>query len=329
MKFIFIFIFIASTLCANAKWVPDILGNGYEMQYVKHPDDYSGAVRSTIIRKSSPCAKNRGVLYIHGYNDYFFQQEMGDRFVDSCYHFYAIDLRKYGRSIIEGQNKFQVRDLREYFADIDSAINIMSHEGIKHIILMGHSTGGLTASLYMAEHANPNIMALILNSPFLDWNLGALEPFIPYVSGIGAILPGISISQGESSAYAQSLLSDYHGEWNYNTEWKLMQSPDVETGWLRAIDQAQMKLHNGVSIAVPVLLMHSATTHNTSQWDSTCNHSDIVLDVNDIKKYGHRLGHNITEMTVYGGVHDLMLSEQSTRNEIYEKLFKWLNQKGF
>ena len=32
-----------------------------------------------------------------GFNDYFFQAEMGRQFADSGYNFYAVDLRRYGR----------------------------------------------------------------------------------------------------------------------------------------------------------------------------------------------------------------------------------------
>ena len=51
------------------KWDKDILEDGYEYRYVNHPDDYSGKVRSTIIRKKSDCADGQAVLYVHGHND--------------------------------------------------------------------------------------------------------------------------------------------------------------------------------------------------------------------------------------------------------------------
>lgn len=325
-RLIFFLFIIYTTFALNANWIPDILGDSYEMKYIIHPDDYSGPIRSTIIRKTATQKTNRGVLYIHGYNDYFFQQEMGNYFVDSGYHFYAVDLRKYGRSLTQNQSKFQVRDIREYFTDIDSAISVMNQDGITQIVLMGHSTGGLTSSLYMAERANPQVKALILNSPFLDWNLGYIEIFVPLLSGIGTIFPNISISQSTNDAYAKSLLRRYNGQWEYNTSWKLIQSPNVTTGWIRAITQAQQKLQNGADIAVPILLMRSAQSHTATIWDPYCNKTDIVLDVNDIKKYGHRLGNDVSEMTVYGGIHDLMLSNDKIRPQIYNHIFRWLDR---
>ncbi|MCM1518341.1 MAG: alpha/beta hydrolase [Pseudoflavonifractor sp.] len=309
-------------------WKPDIL-DGYEYRYVTHPDDYSGPVRSTIVRRQSPCGGNRGVLYVHGFNDYFFQKEMGDIITDSCVNFYAVDLRKYGRSLTDGQKPFQVRDLREYYADIDSAVAQMKHDGINHIILMGHSTGGLTSSLYMAEKPDDSIAGLILNSPFLDWNLGSIESAVPFVSAIGSWLPGLAIPQGGGNAYSESLLKSGHGEWSYNTDWKMPKSPDVDAGWVRAIDRAQSTIKNGVEIATPILLMRSDKSGHGSEWTPEASRTDMVLDVDDIGKYGRRLGRQVTSIKVRGGLHDLVLSSPTVRNAVYDRMFRWMDDIGF
>lgn len=97
-------------------WVADpLLGkSGYEVETVNQPDDYSGKVVSTVIRRLPEGKKPRkAVLYVHGYNDYFFQDSMGREFNDSGYGFYAVDLRKYGRSLLPGQHRYEVRDMAE------------------------------------------------------------------------------------------------------------------------------------------------------------------------------------------------------------------------
>ena len=83
---------------------PDILGTDYEQATLNFPDDYEGKVVATLIRKKAAQPTKKAVLYIHGFIDYFFQTEMAERFNQHGFDFYALDLRKYGRSILPHQN---------------------------------------------------------------------------------------------------------------------------------------------------------------------------------------------------------------------------------
>ena len=267
-------------LQALSQWKPDILGDGYQMRTVTQPSDYSGPVVSTVIRKlvGDTIAPGRpAILYVHGFNDYFFNPELGRQSVAHGYDFYAVDLRKYGRSIRPGQSLFECRSLKEYFPDIDSALVEINRNRPDKIILMGHSTGGLITAYYMAQTHNHAISALV--------------------------------PQGDSTAYSESLLSSEKGEWNYRTDWKLKRSPDVTAGWVHAINTAQRSLRNGKArIDIPILLMYSGRSVNESQWSPLHNRADGVLDVADIRKYGRQLGPHVTCLQVNGGLHGLALS---------------------
>ncbi|MDE5826635.1 MAG: lysophospholipase [Duncaniella sp.] len=325
-----------SLFSQSSVWTPDILGDGYEMRHVSQPDDYTGPVTSTIIRKLCPAVRidstrtHRGVLYVHGFNDYFFQAEMGNRFVDHGYDFYAVDLRRYGRSLKEGDKPFDIRNMTDYFQDIDSALVDMQREGLTEVILLGHSTGGLTSAYFESREHPEVIKALILNSPFLDWNLGWKEKLIPSICLLGKIWPTFKISQGKSTAYAESLLKQYHGEWDYRTDWKKIQSPPVTAGWIRAITMAQKALRGGkADIRVPILLLYSSASIEGSEWTPAHDCADGVLDVKDIKKYGSQLGPEVTCVRVEGGLHDLVLSAKNVREPLYRYIFSWLERKGF
>ena len=318
---------------AQFVWHTDtVLHDGYEVATVVQPDDYSGPERSTIIRRLCPEPSAKGVLYVHGFNDYFFQSPMGEEFNGHGYEFYAVDLRKYGRSLMPGQRAFDMRSVSDYYPDIDSALVAMRRQGVKDIVLMGHSTGGLILSCYLSQmdRTNPaavaDVRALVLNSPFLDWNLGKLECFIPAVSFAGKLFPGIEVKQG-GTAYGESLLKQYHGEWSYNTQWKRLGSSDVDLGWVRAIDRAQRSLRGGKArITQPILLLYSARSVEGEEWTEAHNHADGVLDVNDIAKYGRELGPNVTSMRVNGGLHDLLLSAPKVREAVYQTIFEWLGR---
>lgn len=231
----------ASTVAATGQWEADIL-DGYERKTIAMPDDYSGKVVATVVKKADmPAGADVALLYVHGYNDYFFQKELGDSAVAHGYSFYAVDLRKYGRSILEGQRMFETKNLEEYFEDIDSALSVVKREGFNRVAIVAHSTGGLISSYYLSKRGADvgNIEALVLNSPFLDMNLSRFQEkvLVPIVSALP--FKGIKINQGDSRAYAESLLKRYHGEWDYDTAWKLEVSPAVTSGWIGAIHRAQ------------------------------------------------------------------------------------------
>lgn len=311
----------------NTGWRPDHLGPDYEMRHITQPDDYSGNVRCSVIRRLSAARSGKAILYVHGFSDYFLQKEMADMFVASGYDFYAVDLRKYGRSLMKGQKMFQVRDMHEYFADIDAAIKIMREEGAGEIALFGHSTGGLTTSLYMSEKPSPAIKALMLNSPFLDWNLPPLmrKAAIPAVSALGRFFPDIRVRQKPDSGYAETLSTRHGGEWDYRTDWKPDILPDPDMGWIRAIHRAQQSLRRG-SVKVPVLLMHSAESVRKTDAKEKYFRADAILDVESISCYGRKLGADVTEVAFEGGLHDLALSKKEIREKMYAVMLDWLKQ---
>lgn len=324
-------ILIATLIIAASAYAthPDkLLGENFECRTFHMEDDYSGAVRSTLIKRVPILYSDRAVLYIHGYNDYFFQDQLAQRLYDSSYNFYAIDLRKYGRSYDPSQTLFEVRDLKEYFADIDSALVAIRTEGAKEVILMGHSTGGLIASYYCGtQQTTPPVEGLILNSPFLDMNLTPLyeNVIVPAASLIGALLPDLELSQDNSTAYYESLHTDERGEWSYDTTLKLKSSPPTTAGWIRAIHEAHKSVQGGYDLQIPILLLYSDKSVVASAWCEEYQVSDSVLDVEDIKKYGSNLGQNVTHSQIEDGLHDIILSNYEAREEAYRSIFEWLN----
>lgn len=272
-------------LSTDTLWHDDIL-KGYSARQINLGKSFDGPVCCTLVRRLCATPTRKAVLYVHGFNDYFFQSEMGELFNDSAYNFYAVDLRRYGRSLRPWQYPFDVRKMDEYFADIDSALRVIRSEGNTDITLSGHSTGGLTVLLYASERGETaGVNRVVTDSPFLEWNFNAFyrKALIPAVTLWGAIFPSTKINQGHCNAYAESLLKEFHGNWTYNTDWKMVYSPPVKAGWIRAISRGQSRLmKHARCIAVPVLVMHSSQGLHACAWDSACMRADIVLNPKDL-----------------------------------------------
>ena len=306
----------------------DILGEDFISKTIDMADDYEGKVVTTLVRTKEQPATGTAMLYVHGYNDYFFQAEMAHFFNNNGYRFYALDLRKYGRSKLEHQYPFMVLDLNEYFADIDSAVAQMKREGCTQIALMAHSTGGLITSLYCQEHKdNLPFFAIVFNSPFLDMNLGHLveKVGIPAVARMGKKSPHKKVNGGLSTAYAESLLENHHGEWQFDTTWKYPVAPALTASWIRAIHLGQKELQKGLDIPCPILVMHSHRSVYGKKWKPEHQSGDGVLDVKDIEKYGKTLGPKAQTLTIENGLHDLALSAKPVRERFYRESLGFLN----
>ena len=309
----------------------DILGEGYEQATLNFPDDYEGKVTATLIRKKASQSTNKAVLYIHGFIDYFFQTEMAEQFNQHGFDFYALDLRKYGRSILPHQKYYNIHEIAEYDAEITQALEIIGAEHHENVLLCGHSTGGLTTTLYVAHHPNhPLIKALWVNSPFYDFNMNPIKRAVgvPSLSRLAQKFPNLQFPSELNKWYAASLHKDLKGEWDFNLDWKKSSYPKVRISFIRAIYEAQKEIHQDVRVDVPVLVMHSHQTKNPRKWGKDAQSSDVILDVKDIQKYAKKIQGNVTIREIPNGLHDLVLSEKTVREGVYQQLFSWLETKG-
>ncbi|CAN0234057.1 unnamed protein product, partial [Chrysoparadoxa australica] len=78
--------------------------NDFTKQTLEFPDDYEGKVIATLIRSNENIKGRKSILYIHGFNDYFFHPHLAEGFHNNDYNFFALELRKYGRSLLPHQH---------------------------------------------------------------------------------------------------------------------------------------------------------------------------------------------------------------------------------
>ena len=287
-------------------WQPDKQLPGFESLELPAPDDYDGRVVATLVRLPVPAAPRGAVLYVHGFIDYFFQRHMAQRFAAEGYAFYALDLRKHGRSLLPGQHPCFCKDLSEYYGDITRAIAAIGAD----VLLAGHSTGGLICSLYKHEgESRDRIRALWLNSPFFDWKEAhknklriarMLGWFSPFMNDPKAVLP----------AYVRSLHKNWDGEWDFDLSLKPLLGFPAYFGWVRAIFDAHAKVHAGLALDCPVLSTYS-------------DEADIVLDWKQVSRWSRTLGRDVTALQFPGGLHDLVLSRAEVRESVFQQLFAW------
>ncbi|PFG35234.1 alpha/beta hydrolase [Sanguibacter antarcticus] len=319
---------------STASWGPDILGPGYESRSLDLAPDDEGDVAATLVRYRPHGAvpSVRAVLYLHGWSDYFFQTQTAEVWHSLGSSFYALDLRKYGRSLRPGQTPGYVSTLRTYDEDLAAALDAIHADLGPHasIMLMGHSTGGLVAVLW--AHRNPGATTgLVLNSPWLELQGSSVVRTVsaPAISQLARFQPKTPLPNIDPGFYARTIRRREGGEWDFDDRWRPMPAFPVRAGWLNAIIAGHAEVARGLTIAQPILMLASTRTMISARWHDQMRESDVVLDVELLARRAVQLGPTVTISRIAGGLHDLALSRTPARERYYGEIARWSSVYGW
>jgi alpha-beta hydrolase superfamily lysophospholipase len=339
------------------EWKPDHLGPGFRYTTLPLPADDEGPCEATLvkyepsrragtlrsrIRRTMGTAigrpsQERAVLYVHGWSDYFFQRELAEFLADEGRSFYALDLRKYGRSLRAWQTPGYVDSLADYDADIRAALDTVREDLAEQcggladpaVTMMAHSTGGLVAALW--AHRFPGKLAgLVLNSPWLDvqgsalvraTTQGLLEP-------VARFRPKARLKLPEFGFYWRSICNRADGEWELDPRWRPEFGFPVRAGWLNAVLAGHAQVARGLCVDTPILVLSSARSTISPVWSEAMLASDVVLDVTLMGQRALQLGPHVTVRRFEDALHDVLLSRREVRAGVYADLGAWLRCYG-
>ncbi|MCW2794806.1 alpha/beta hydrolase [Nocardioides sp.] len=304
----------------------DILGEPYLAETIELGEDSEGEVVATLVSRRADQPTGKAVLHVHGFADYFFHTEYAEWWTARGYDFYALDLRKYGRSIRPHQTPNYVGDLRDYYKELDDAWRrVTERDGHDHVVTSAHSTGGLTLSLWANERQPPQLAGMVLNSPWFDMQGSQLMRTAGTVvlNELGRRRPMRPIPRKVSGFYGRSLHSGHEGEWDFDLAWKPVESFTVHAGWLRAIRNGHAVLHRGLDVPCPILVLSSAASHQPTEMGDEVHGYDLVLDVRQIRRWATCVGRHVTYVAVAGARHDVVLSLPEPRAKAYEEIDRW------
>lgn len=316
-------------------WRPDVLGDGYEQTTIDlgEDPDGEGPISAVLVRRT-PRSDERvagAVLYVHGFSDYFFQTGLADFCAARGLAFFGLDLRKCGRSRDEHQTAHYVSDLAAYDAELERAMSLLGeeHPGLP-VVVMAHSTGGLITPLWLDRRRREGridpIAGLALNSPWFDLQGAPVlrGPATWVIRGASRLRPFQALPLGVSSVYGDSLHTSGTGEWDFDVALKPLEGFPVTIGWLAAIRRGHARLHRGLDVGVPSLVLRSDKTHFSGTYTEASDRADTVLDVRQIARWSGCLGGPTTVVPVTDARHDVFLSLPSVREAAYDALDGWL-----
>lgn len=197
--------------------------------------------------------------------------------------------------------------------------------GERPLVLLGHSTGGLTLSLWAARHPDA-ASAVVLNSPWLEFQASEVgramvAPFIQARTRFKPLAPLPPIDPG---FYTRAVSKKYEGEWEYESQWRPDRGFPVTPSFLNAVFQGQAQVARGLGIGAPVLVMLSDKSYLQPKWSSSALAADVVLNVDAVAKRALDLGNDVTLHKIPGAFHDVFLSPAQIRAEAYAGMGRWV-----
>ncbi|KDE97947.1 alpha/beta hydrolase [Mycolicibacterium aromaticivorans JS19b1 = JCM 16368] len=320
----------------QADWVDDVLSGYQQATMALGPDpDGEGDLFATLVRRADGKPATHTVLAVHGFTDYFFNTDLADHFTGAGFRFYALDQHKCGRSWRDGQTPHFTTDLARYDRELERAVAVIATENPGTTILVcGHSAGGLIVSLWLdrvrrrSATAALSIGGLVLNSPWLDLHGPAILRTRLTSTAIGAMsrVRKTRVVRGTSKGgYGLTLHRDYHGEFDYNLEWKPLGGFPVTVGWIHAIRRGHATLHRGLDVGVPNLILRSDHSVTESADAASMQRGDAVLDVTQIARWAGCIGNRTTVAPIRDAKHDVFLSLAEPRAAAYDELSGWLD----
>ncbi|WP_099249999.1 alpha/beta hydrolase [Mycobacterium sp. shizuoka-1] len=300
------------------------------------PDpDGEGELFATLVRRADEAPAAHTVLAVHGFTDYFFNTELAEHFAAAGFRFYALDQHKCGRSWRDGQTPHFTTDLARYDRELERAAAVIATENPgTQILVYGHSAGGLIVSLWLDRVRRRNatgslsLGGLVLNSPWLDLHGPAILRTRLTSTAIGAMsrVRKTRVVRGTSKGgYGLTLHRDYHGEFEYNLQWKPLGGFPVTFGWIHAIRRGHATLHRGLDVGVPNLILRSDHSVTEGTVPEAMQRGDAVLDVTQIARWAGCIGNRTTVVPVRDAKHDVFLSLAQPRAAAYRELAGWLD----
>lgn len=302
-----------------------MLGPGYTATRIPLGSDAEGPLLATVVHRDPVGPTPAGsLLVLHGWSDYVFHRPLLEAMAARGFDVWALDLRKYGRSLLPGQTPTAIGDLDEYDRELSC---VLEHIGQgRPPVVLAHSAGGLIAALW-AVRRPWTVRGLILNSPWLEMHLGpvARRMIAPVAAALAWARPSAGLPRGDDH-YARIIHREHGGLHDFDLALKPAGGHRMPVETFDAVLEGQRRLREAGPLPLPVLVLHSSRSRWRPRFDERMRRADVVLDVHSLAVAAARLGPRVRTVALDGAVHDVFLSGRAVRAEALAAVDRWLDE---
>lgn len=246
------------------------------------------------------------IIIIHGYAEHSGRYaHVADYLANHGYAVETFDLRSHGKS--DGKKTF-IRSFDEFLSDVDLFLKrVQERHPNKNIFLLGHSMGGLIASLFVVTR-KPNVKGLLLSGASLKISDEISPMLVKLSSVIGAIVPRLPTIKLDGTAVSRDpeVVKKYDSDpLNYRG------GIPARTGaeFNRGVKQIQEQM---AAITLPLLIMHGT--------------ADRLADPAGSKQLYERAQSHDKTLKLYEGFYHEILNEPE-KERVLGDIVEWINER--
>jgi alpha-beta hydrolase superfamily lysophospholipase len=259
-------------------------------------------------QRYTPAKPKATVLVLHGAGDHCGRYPaLTSALVRAGFQVALLDLRGHGQS--DGR-RWYIDAFGDYLHDVDAFVAKLSQDGIagERLFVVGHSQGGLIATLWTMRHGSL-VSGLVLSAPW--FRLAKPPPAAKVFAGrlVGRVVPWLPIDSGLDSA---QLTSD--PELQRWTDRDPLYGRKATPRWFDEAGRAQLEaLRRAAEVDVPLLVLGPG--------------ADPVADLAAAKVFFEAVAARDKKMVVYDGFRHELFNEKRREEPIAEAV-AWLTARA-
>lgn len=257
------------------------------------------------------------IIWLPGRNDYFYHYHISEKLED--YDIYVLIYRNCHELKSDISDYFF--DIKDVMEEIDELYNYFKINNYDNIVLYGHSTGGLIATIYQNDTEN-RVDKIVLNAPFYKYKLQGIEYYYFYyfLYYIIPLIPEFDLNKNtfKENKYVAMISEKFNVDCLYKKNYNV----PVVSSWFRNITKYQYLIScDKIKLNSPSLILYS--DHSADYKGS--NKGDEVLDVELNLKQANFLGDKVKIKIIKDACHDVFVSYyEEALNESIDNLMDFL-----
>lgn len=258
---------------------------------------------------------NKYIIWIPGFNDYFYHVIEGNILLDNGYDLYIVEFENFGNNLHKKNNPLEIESMHHLIKQIEEIEKYILNQEKQYLkkFLYGHSLGGLI-SIYYNNYTQIKYDGIILNSPLIAFS--GMSKIFTIISHIFVFILGNTpfFNNIKISPYKSTISKDFD-------KTQYVENPTIKLRYIKEVYVILKDLKSGKFYTqIPIILLTPSKQKNEDDI-----FGEDILNIEKTINNVPYLGPNIEIYQIDKVHHDVLNTSISNKKLIISLILNWLD----